>query len=141
MIVSGFPFGRWRRWALVLSFLGFFVTAIFAAEGKKSFTIPAGTAEKTLKQFAAQSGIEVVYPAEVVRGVRTPEVKGQMTPGEAVKRLLKGTELASAQDERTGAFSISRRNDPNGSGAAQKTPSDRPTGQNHQKPSERPQKL
>lgn len=79
---------------------------------KKSFTIPAGTADKSLKQFSTQSGVEVVYPAEMARGVRTPEVKGDMTPAEAVARLLDGTELGSVQDARTGAFSISRRNDP-----------------------------
>lgn len=98
-----------------LCVFGLLATAVFAGtQEKKSFAIPAGTADKSLKQFATQSGVEVVYPAEVVRGVRTPEVKGEMTPAEAVGRLLNGTGLASAQDKKTGAFSISRRNDPNG---------------------------
>jgi len=95
--------------------LGFFVAPVSArTEEAKKFAIPASTADKSLKQFAAQSGVEVVYPAEVVRGVRTPEVKGEMNPTEAMTRLLEGTGLAMAQDQKSGAFSISRRNLPNG---------------------------
>lgn len=120
----------------------FLAAAAFAgSEEKKNFAIPAGSADKSLKQFASQSGIEVVYPGEVVRGVRTSEVKGQLTPAEAVGRLLAGTGLASAQDEKTGAFSISRRHDPNASRAAQKTPGDRPTIQANRKPAETREKL
>ena len=98
-----------------LCILGFVISGAFAqVPGKKVFSIPAMTADKSLKLFVAQSGMEVVYPAAVVKGVRTRGVKGSMIPAEAMKRLLDGTELASAQDERTGAFSISRRNLPNG---------------------------
>lgn len=131
------------RRRLVLGFQIFCALAAVAfagADEKKNYALPAGTAEKSLKQFVTQSGIEVIYPAEVVRGVRTPEVKGQMTPAEAVERLLAGTGLASTQDPRTGAFSISRRHDPNGSRAAQKTPSDRPANPSNPKPPENPQK-
>ena len=107
--------GLQRLLASNLCALCFLATAVFAAaQEKKTFTIPADTADKSLKQFATQSGVEVVYPAEVVRGVRTPAVKGQMTPAEAAGRLLDGTGLAMAQDKKTGAFSISRRRDPNG---------------------------
>lgn len=97
-----------------------------SVQDQKSFAIPAGVAERSLKQFAAQSGVELVYPAEIVRGVRTPEVAGTMKPAEAVSRLLRGTILASTQDEKTGAFSISRRPDPNGQRAAPTTAGDRP---------------
>lgn len=108
--------------------VGFLASAIAAAEQeKKSFAIPASTADKSLKQFSAQSGVEVIYPAAIVRGVRTPAVNGEMTAAEAVARLLTGTGLASAQDEKTGAFSISSRHDPNGSRAAPTTVSDRPS--------------
>lgn len=141
MMASPIPFAMWKRWASSLHVFGLLATVVFAAEGKKDFTIPAGTADRSLKQFATQSGVEVVYPAEVVRGVRTPEVKGQMTPADAAGRLLTGTGLASARDPKTGALSISRRHDPNGSRAAQKTPSDRPTNPLNSKPMENSQKL
>lgn len=83
-----------------------------SSESKAAFSIPAGPAGETLKQFSAQSGLEVVYPAEVVRGVRTREVRGEIPPAEALARLLEGTGLAGERNERTGAFSISRRASP-----------------------------
>lgn len=137
MLVSFFASSSSRsRWALALAVWAWLATLVFAAaEARKEFAIPAGTADRTLKQFALQAGVEVVYPAEVVRGVKTPEVKGHLTPGEAVGLLLSGTGLSSAQDARTGALSISRQNDPNGSRAAQKTQSDRPA--NHSNPQSR----
>ena len=136
-----FPPALRRPLVFSLCAFGLLATAVFAgAQEKKSFAIPAATADKSLKQFATQSGVEVIYPAEVVRGVRTPEVKGQMMPAEAVRRLLSETGLAHAQDEKTGAFSISRSNDPNGQRAAQKTPSDRPANPSNPKPSKNPPK-
>lgn len=85
-------------------------TSIFAAD-KKTFDIPAGTADKSLKQFTAQSGAEVIYPAEIVRGVKTPAVKGEMTLEEAIQRLLADTTLNVKRDEKSSTFMISR--DPN----------------------------
>ncbi len=118
------PRGRPAKVWAVIAFLAAAALALGAEQ--RRFSIPAGPAEKSLRQLATQSGIEVVYPAEVVRGVRTAEVKGRMTPGEALGRLLTGTGLDSTRDAGTGAFSLSRGSDPNDSRAAQKTPSDRP---------------
>jgi iron complex outermembrane receptor protein len=98
---------------------------VHAAE-TKSFSIPASTADRSLKEFSSQSGVELVHPGEIVRGVRTPAVTGDLTPGVALSRLLRGTGLTSVQDEKTGAFSISRASDSNVRRAAQATPSDRP---------------
>lgn len=110
-----FPLRLQRRWLVSLCVFGWFVALAPAAEpDRRSFSIPASTADKSLRLFAAQSGAEVVYPAELVRGVRTPAVQGELTPAEAVVRLLAGTGLESTRDERTGAFSISRIHDPNG---------------------------
>ena len=115
MTQPGFPSILRRPLISGLCVFGLFTTGVFAqTPSEKTFSIPASTAEKSLKQFVAQSGVQVVYPAAVVRGVPTPEVKGRMIPAVAIKRLLDGTGLASAQDERTGAFSISRRPLPNG---------------------------
>ena len=112
---------------LSYGFLGFLAASVFARTAEvKNFAILASTAEKSLRQFSTQSGVDVVYPTDVVRGVRTPEVKGTMTPAEAVARLLAGTKLASARDERSGAFSISRKVDPNGQRAAFTKENDRP---------------
>jgi hypothetical protein len=98
--------------------------AALAAAETKSFNIPAGPADQALKQFTAQSGAEVLYPAEIVRGVRTSAVQGNLTPTDALQRLLGGTPLSVRQDERTQTFLISR--DPKAPGAAQIETSDRP---------------
>jgi hypothetical protein len=122
-----FPSVAWRCLPLGLVLCALLALPTQASvHDPKSFAIPAGTAENSLKQFAAQSGAEVVYPADLVRGVRTSEVRGMMKPVEAVSRLLQGTTLASTQNETTGAFSISRRPDPNGQRAAPTTAGDRP---------------
>src|SRR5947207_3403855 len=92
---------------------GLLATALFAAApDKKDFDIPAGTAERSLRLFSTQSGAELVYPAEIVRGVPTPEVKGEMTAAQALGRLLTGSNLVVTHDEKNAAFTISRA-DPN----------------------------
>lgn len=106
--------------------------SLLAAE-KKSFDIPAGTADQALKVFTAQSGSEVVYPAEIARGVKTNAVKGDFTAQEALQRIVAGSDLVIAQDAKTGALTVSRISDPNASRAAldasgrpsQNSPSDR----------------
>lgn len=99
------------------------LTGLGAAE-RKPFDIPAGTADKTLKQFTAQSGAEVVYAAEVVRGLTTPAVRGNLTPAEALDQLLANSPLSARQDSRNGTFMIAR--DPNGQRAAPAPASVRP---------------
>ncbi|MGH7958352.1 MAG: hypothetical protein ACREH8_15275, partial [Opitutaceae bacterium] len=114
-----------RRARLFLSVLcGVILISSALAAGKKAFDIPAATADKSLKQFTAQSGAEVVYVAEVVRGVSTLAVKGSLTPAEAIQQLLAGSPLSVKRDERSNVFMISR--DPNGERAAPKPVSDRP---------------
>ena len=73
---------------------------------KRSFEIPAGEALTTLKQFAAQSGAQLLYSAVEVEGVRTSATKGQFSPREALDHLLHGTSLVAELDERTGALTV-----------------------------------
>ena len=91
-----------------------------AAPARKTFDIPAGPAEKTLRTFTEQSGLQVGFPTEITQNVRTNAVKGEMTPAEAINRLLAGTNLVLVTDERTGVSTISRvaASDPNGPRAA-----------------------
>ena len=99
-----------------------------AADGKRSFNLPAGSAERTLKLFSEQSGRALLTATTVVQGVRTNTVQGELTAREALDRMLAGTGLISAQDEKNGAFTVRRESpDPNGPRAAQKTASDRPS--------------
>lgn len=49
---------------------------------------------QSLIQFSHQSGLAIVFPDPVTRGMQAPEVQGEMTADEALERLLTGTELA-----------------------------------------------
>lgn len=91
---------------LCLGFL--FAPPAAVAESRRSFAIPAATAEVTLEAFLDQANSQVVYPIEDVRGVATNPVFGEFTPAEALARLVAGTGLRAFQDERTAAFVIKR---------------------------------
>ena len=86
------------------------VTAtLFAAEPVRvTFDLPAGDAAQTLKQFAQQAKREILFPVQSVGGVKTNAVAGQLTVGEALGRLLAGTELSAVEDTRTGAIVVKR---------------------------------
>lgn len=96
-----------------------------SAQTKRSFDIPAGRAEVTLKAFAELSGTQFFFSADKVRGVRTPALKGEFAAREALDRMLAGTELMVVQDEKSGALSVRKDVHPNAPRAAQ-ADSDRP---------------
>jgi iron complex outermembrane receptor protein len=89
-------------------------------ESLHDFDIPAGEAEMTLKQFAVQSGLEVLFSTEAARGVRTKPVKGRLAARAAVNQMLAGTPLYVVNDSKNGVLRIGRTSDPNGQRAAQK---------------------
>jgi iron complex outermembrane receptor protein len=86
---------------------------------KRSFDIPAGRAEVTLKAFAEQAGAQFFFSAEKVGGVRTAPVKGEFAAREALDWMLKDSGLVAVQDEKTGALSVRRDDSPNAPRAAQ----------------------
>ncbi len=103
--------------ALVSSFA--FTVAFGAAPTKKTYDLPADTAERAIKRLAEQSGVEVLFSSNVARAVRTNAVRGDFTPREALDQMLAGTGLVSAQDSATGALTVRREDyDPNGARAA-----------------------
>ncbi len=86
-----------------------FVAAAFAADSSRQrYDIPAGDAAEALKQFSAASGRETLFAAEVVRGVKTPAVQGELTPQEAIDALLTDTGLVATIDEKSGAIAVRR---------------------------------
>ncbi|MBI2813662.1 MAG: TonB-dependent receptor [Opitutae bacterium] len=100
-----------RSVRLLLALLLTFQTALFAfaSEGAtKAFNVPAGEAIATLKRAAQQAGLEIMFPAELVRGVTTNAVKGDLVPDEAFARMTAGTGIKVVQDEKTGALTVSR---------------------------------
>ncbi|HWA25015.1 MAG TPA: TonB-dependent receptor plug domain-containing protein [Lacunisphaera sp.] len=74
----------------------------------RKFQLPGGDAAVTLKRFVRQSGEQVVYLVDSVRGVTTQAVQGEFTPRDALQRMLEGTPLAALEDARTGALTINR---------------------------------
>lgn len=98
-----------------------------AQAAKRSFDIPAGRAEVTLKAFADQAGTQFFFSAEKVGGVRTAPVKGEFAAREALDWMLKDSGLVAVQDKKTGALSVRRDDSPNAPRAAQN--SDRPSDQ------------
>ncbi|MBL9202755.1 MAG: STN domain-containing protein, partial [Opitutaceae bacterium] len=81
----------------------------FAADApRKPFDVPADVAEASLRKFSAQAGLDVLFATRTAGQVRTNAVKGDFTPNEAIDRLLAGTDLVAARDDRTGTFTVSR---------------------------------
>lgn len=74
----------------------------------RKFRVPGGDAAVTLKRFVDQSGEQVVYLVNAVRGVTTKPVRGKLTAREALARMLEGTVLTVLEDARSGALTISR---------------------------------
>src|SRR5688572_12276046 len=79
------------------------------ATAEKAFTLPAGDAATTLTQFAAQSGEQIVYMVDNVRGEQTNAVNGRLPPRLALERMLAGSALTASQDPVTGALVVGRR--------------------------------
>ena len=110
---------RAARAALVCGLSLVLASAALAAEARKSFDIQPGDALPALKQFAAQSGEQLLYSAEAVRGVSTNAIKGKFTAREALEQMVRDTPLAVVADKKNGALSLVRDPDPNAEGVAQ----------------------
>ncbi|MDP3073026.1 MAG: TonB-dependent receptor plug domain-containing protein [Opitutaceae bacterium] len=89
---------------------------------KRAYDVPAGDAAVSLRLFSEQSGQEIIYPAENVKGVKTNALKGEFTPREAINRLIAGTPLTVASSK-NGAIAVNRANAPKAQGGAPTTAS------------------
>jgi outer membrane receptor protein involved in Fe transport len=79
-----------------------------AEPARKKYRLSGGDAAVTLKKFVRQSGEQVVYLVDSVRGVSTRAVQGEFTARDALERMIDGTPLAVREDARTGALTINR---------------------------------
>jgi iron complex outermembrane receptor protein len=99
---------RLRSPRLRLATLGLLLLALIpglraATEVARDFDVPAGQARDTLKRFAAQAQVEIVFPSENTLGVATNAIRGRFSPEEAMGALLAGTSLTATRDPKTGA--------------------------------------
>jgi iron complex outermembrane recepter protein len=77
------------------------------AQSPQRIEVPAGDLVAALESLAKQTNVNLVYPAAEMQGIKTPGVSGNLTPREAVVKLLEGTPLQLQTDEVTGAMLIS----------------------------------
>ena len=97
------------RLLCLLTLLGACGLRTFAAEAvRRPFDLPADDAEISLRRFAAQSGLEVLFSRASTVGVRTRALRGDHSSFDAITLLLAGTRLVASQDAATGAIVVSR---------------------------------
>ncbi len=107
MLTSFTPLRR-RFVSLFLLISSLCLTAAAAEATKRNFDVSAGDAVATLKQAAQQGGVEIMFPAAVVQGVKTNAVKGELSPREALNRMVAGTDLVVVEDRKSGALTVQR---------------------------------
>ena len=76
------------------------------ADSPRRVDVPAGDLTAALRTLATQLGIEFMYSAEQLKGLKTAGVQGEFTAEKAVTKLLEGTKLTVTVHE-TGALLIS----------------------------------
>ena len=98
---------RQSKRVLVLAITASIVTLVACGiQEKRSLDIPEGFASQTLKEFAKQANVEIVFDAPSVVDIRTNAVAGRMTPGDALDLMLAGTPLVFERDSETGAYAV-----------------------------------
>jgi hypothetical protein len=78
----------------------------------KDFDIPGGDAAEAFREFARQSGSEIMFLSGSLGGVVTAAVKGSLPARVALDRMVAGTDLVVTRDEQSGAFTLTRREPP-----------------------------
>jgi hypothetical protein len=87
---------------MILSVLGYHA---YAADPQR-IEIPAGDLTTALESLARQADVELVFRTEQLKGVKTHGVSGNLTPTQAVAKLLQGISLVIRTDA-SGAILIS----------------------------------
>jgi outer membrane receptor protein involved in Fe transport len=73
----------------------------------RALSIPPGSLKGALDAFARQSGRQVIYRVDDVRGARSPGARGRLTTDEALRTLLSGSGF-TARNDPSGAIAIVR---------------------------------
>jgi iron complex outermembrane receptor protein len=78
--------------------LALMLAATPALAQQREFDVPAQEASSAISLFARQAGLQVVAPADRLKGVRTPALKGSLDARAALAQLIEGTGLEVASD-------------------------------------------
>ncbi len=88
------------RWLIqtvaVLAMAGMVLPAY--ASDERELDIPAGDLALALRSLAKQTGLEVIFQPDDLRGIKTRGVKGRLSPQEAVAQMIDGTKLVITRD-------------------------------------------
>lgn len=68
-------------------------TAKSARSAATNYTVPAGPLDAAIMRFGDDTGLQMLYPADVVRGLHSGGLSGSYTPDAGLSRLLAGTGL------------------------------------------------
>src|SRR5579859_4269759 len=75
-----------------------FIAASAAAQ-ERSFDIPSEAAVKAIPELARQAGVQIVAPADELKGVVTPAVKGTFELHAALQQLISRTDMRVISDD------------------------------------------
>jgi iron complex outermembrane receptor protein len=67
------------------------LTIFVVSARAENFNIPSGALAAALDTYTATTGVNLVVSAQALKGVRTKGVNGNMSPGDALARLLENT--------------------------------------------------
>lgn len=101
-----------RYWSLFTTWLLLNLLPSLLAQSDTSarlFSIPEGDAAVTLVRFSQQANAQLVYVVTEVQGTHTQAVNGEHAPRVALEKMLEGTSLTVARDDRTGALTVRRK--------------------------------
>ncbi len=76
-----------------------FLASTSAHAQVKSFDVPAEDAVKAIPEFARQAGIQILVPANQLKAIRTPAIKGSIELHDALLELLAGTGISIVSDD------------------------------------------
>lgn len=78
--------------SLMLAF-GLPATPAHAQSAAQQIAIPAQSLANALVQLASQASLELIYSPSIVAGLQAPAISGNLTPDEALTRLLANTNI------------------------------------------------
>jgi len=77
-----------------------------SSDERRSFEVASGEAAETLKRYALQADIDILFSEEELRGIQTAELHGKMHPEVALQKMLTGTGLFFHLDEDSRAIAV-----------------------------------
>src|SRR6185437_15082029 len=75
------------------------ITTAISTAHAQNFNIPGDDLSSALAAFTTQSGVTLVASSAEIKGLKTPGVKGNLSPEEALTRILRGTGFVYTRDD------------------------------------------